>query len=115
MIRILFVGVLVVSGSAVAAHEGDECTCRPDDESLSFREGALSNLYPLTREVIEPMLLTNEWGNGLQHDYRVVPGIGLRIIVPPMGPAPIKLDFEMPRLETPPSENQPLPNHLAVS
>jgi hypothetical protein len=115
MIRILFVAVMVASGTVAFAHEGKECKCRQVDETHSFREQALSDLHPLTREVLKTMLLADECGTGHLHDYRVVPGIGLRIIVPPMGPTPIKLDFEMPRLETPPRENQPLPNHLAVS
>jgi outer membrane protein insertion porin family len=29
-------------------------------------------------------------------DYRVAPGVGLRITVPAMGPAPIALDFAWP-------------------
>ncbi len=116
MIRLLLVAVMVVPGSVAYAHEGMKCKCRQADESLSFREEVLSNLCPLTREVIEPMLLTDEWGNGLQNSYRVMPGKGLRVTFPPMTPQPIKSDFKMPRLETPsPSENQPLPNHLAVS
>jgi len=115
MIRILFVAVMVVSSSAALAHEGEECKCRKADESPSFREEVLSDLYPLTREVIEEMLLADEGGNGFLHNYRVVPGKGLRITFPPMAPQPIKLDFKMPRLESPPAENQPLPKPLAVS
>lgn len=115
MIRLLFVAVMVASGSVALAHEGTECKCRQAEKSLSFREEVLSNLYPLTREVIKPKLIAEDCGNGLLHSYRVVPEKGLRVIVPTMGPTPIKLDFEMPRLETPPRENQPMPNHLAVS
>ena len=29
-------------------------------------------------------------------DYRVAPGIGLRVFVPALGPAPIALDFAFP-------------------
>ena len=116
MIRFLFVAVMVASGSGAFAHEEKECPCRQADESLSFREEVLSNLYPLTREVMETMLLADEWGNELQHEYRVEPGIGLRIITPSTRPTPIRFDFKMPQLETPaPIENQPLPNHLAIS
>ena len=114
--RVLFVAVMFVSGSVALAHEGEGCKCRQADESLSFREEVLSNLHPLTREVLETMLLAEECETGQIHNYRVVPGIGLRIIVPPMGPTSIRLDLEMPRPETPsPIENQPLPNHLAIS
>lgn len=116
MIRILFVAAMVASSSLALAHEEKECKCPQADVALSFREEVLSNLYPLTREVMGSMLLADEGGNGLQHEYRVEPGIGLRIVIPSMRPTPTKLDFQMPRIEMPPPiENQPLPSHLASS
>ena len=40
------------------------------------------------------------------NDFRVSPGLGLRIIVPAMGPAPIALDFATPVLDAPGDERQ---------
>jgi outer membrane protein insertion porin family len=39
-------------------------------------------------------------------NFRVAPGIGLRITVPAMGPAPIALDFAFPVLSAPTDEKQ---------
>jgi outer membrane protein insertion porin family len=39
---------------------------------------------------VEPSI--DEWTD----DYRVAPGVGLRVVIPAMGPAPIALDFAFP-------------------
>ena len=39
-------------------------------------------------------------------NYRVAPGLGLRIAIPAMGPAPIALDFAFPVSEEPGDENE---------
>lgn len=40
------------------------------------------------------------------NDFRVAPGLGLRIVVPAMGPAPIALDFAWPIVEAPRDERR---------
>jgi len=39
-------------------------------------------------------------------NYRVAPGVGLRIVIPAMGPAPIALDFAFPICEEPGDEDE---------
>ena len=116
MIRLLFVAVIVASGSVAFAHEGAECKCRQNDEALSFREQVLNDFHPLTRTVMDTLAQADEWEKCRQPDRQLTPGMGIRITVPPMGPMPIKLDFDMPELKAPASNDaQPLPDHLAVS
>jgi outer membrane protein insertion porin family len=40
------------------------------------------------------------------NDFRVAPGLGLRVTVPAMGPAPIALDFAFPVSEAPFDDEQ---------
>ena len=64
--------------------------------------GSLEYMFPITADdmlravafcdtgTVEPTI--NNW----KDKYRVAPGLGLRIVVPAMGPAPIALDFAFP-------------------
>jgi outer membrane protein insertion porin family len=39
-------------------------------------------------------------------NFRVAPGLGLRITVPALGPAPIALDFAIPIIDAPSDDKQ---------
>jgi len=69
--------------------------------------GSIEYMFPITADdmiravafcdtgTVEPKV--DDWTD----DYRVVPGVGLRITVPAMGPAPIALDFGFPIASNP--------------
>ena len=64
--------------------------------------GSAEYLFPLTADDMLRGVVFVDYGTVEQDidinkdTYRVAPGIGLRIFVPAMGPAPIALDFAFP-------------------
>jgi outer membrane protein insertion porin family len=69
-------------------------------------------LFPLTADDMIHGVAFCDFGTVEQNiaihgdNFRVAPGIGLRITVPAMGPAPIALDFAFPVLSAPTDEKQ---------
>ena len=116
MIRCLFVAVMVVSGTLAFAHEGETCKCHQGAETLSFREEALSDFFPLTREVMETMLHADEWGLKVARGYKLESPRAVIISIPPMRPQHPLPELKKPALYSPaPRDIQSMPSHLAFS
>ena len=74
--------------------------------------GSVEYMFPITADenlravvfcdtgTVEPTI--DNWTD----NYRVAPGIGLRVMIPAMGPAPIALDFAFPVREEPGDETE---------
>ncbi len=67
-------------------------------------------LFPLTADDMMHGVVFVDYGTAAEnvtlHDMRVSPGLGLRITVPAMGPAPIALDFSWPVASAPYDDKQ---------
>jgi len=72
--------------------------------------GSAEYLMPVTADDMLSAVFFVDYGtvekNIEINDFRVVPGIGLRVTVPALGPAPIALDFAFPIISAPTDQEQ---------
>ncbi|TWT99807.1 hypothetical protein Pla108_07500 [Botrimarina colliarenosi] len=59
MLRLLLISIMVGAASLGSAHEiGPH---KPDETQASFREGFLDEAFPLTRELLKPALISEDF------------------------------------------------------
>ena len=100
----------IVISTALLAVAGADATEPPTPSEYRWTPDPF---FPMTQEVLRADPTERQRYKG----YRVAPGVGLRIVVPPMGPTPIAGDaFNLRLKEEPPVyfDAPPLHGHVTL-